>query len=682
MNEEAFLMKRMMILLLALLLLAFPAQGEENVGDKLLQALYRIVLRTDEGDTTLGAGVLFVEKDLLLTAEYCCQEGALYAIGRDGEFPVVYAEMANGGGAAVLQLAGKSAGEPLLLAEYDASVLPWLFGATREGALTSKPLTSALEGKYRDMTALVLRSEEGLLPGSVVVDANGGIVAMVVSQQTEGLGMYVALDPEGLVTTLRAPVDGIFPPAQGKWENAALTITWEDEERTDGQYAIIVSSDENEYYTWFDAASTERSQEIFLSPGHAYEWLLQWVPAGGKVEPDWDRMQRVSVPAGTFTAYEYQQRCCLAAGPKGSDDAQDLPPMQKITHAAIFNEKTDVYLQVDCTYKVDEWVTLPMSVELVAPDGQFFFATYDYRFAPDGENGDSYALPVQELFDYCRQYAGGTLPLGDYVIRYAFNGQIAGEYAFTVEESAVPEQKSEETDVGFITDLAVTADKGAINVSWAEADLPEGANVTVFCLYDGNTYYTYQPYKNGETEAQFFSVPGRGIAIWAVWSMSEEVVHAVPQRAEDVVSVAPTPEAPFMDNGFTNMHISVVTSTDAAAAMRNALLPVAPITREALTAPGTYVFFQTRDSYQVSETSSNHSLVLVLCTPDGMCFVEYGYYTFDVSLQASDMWLRDLTALFEGYESFGSGEPWPAGEYRVLYCIDGQIAGEYDFTLE
>lgn len=434
MNKEAFLMKRMMILLLALLLLALPVHGEENVGEKLSGALYRIVLRTEEGDMTLGSGVLFVQKDLLLTAEYCCQDGTLYAIGRDGEFPVVYGEKAHGGGVAVLQIAGQAAGEPLLLAGYESSVLPWLFGATPEGTLTSKLLKGALESKYRELDALVLRSVEGLLPGAVVVDTYGDIVAMVTGQQAEGLGMYTALDPDGVLASMNAGVDRIFPPAQAKWENAALILTWEDEERTDGQYAVIVSSDENEYYTWFDAASTECELEIVLAPGHQYDWQLQWVPAGGNVEPDWNRMQSVSAPAGAFTAYDYQQSCCLATGPRGSDDAHDLSPMKSITAAAICNEETDVYLQVECSYKVDEWVTLPMSVELIAPDGQFFFSTYNYNFAPDGVNGDSYALPVQELFDYCRQYAGGTLPLGDYVIRYAFDGQIAGEYPFTLEE--------------------------------------------------------------------------------------------------------------------------------------------------------------------------------------------------------------------------------------------------------
>ena len=43
--------------------------------------------------------------------------------------------------------------------------------------------------------------------------------------------------------------------------------------------------------------------------------------------------------------------------------------------------------------------------------------------------------------------------------------------------------------------------------------------------YNGNNYYTYQPYSDGETEAEFFSVPGRGVVIWAVWSMEKLPVH-------------------------------------------------------------------------------------------------------------------------------------------------------------
>ena len=73
-------------------------------------------------------------------------------------------------------------------------------------------------------------------------------------------------------------------------------------------------------------------------------------------------------------------------------------------------------------------------------------------------------------------------------------------------------------------------------------------------------------------------------------------------------------------------------------------------------------------------------MVIVLCTPEGLCFIDPLVYMFDPSLQTSDMWLKDISNLCRDYESLICGA-WPAGDYRILYCIDGQVAGEINFTL-
>ena len=48
----------------------------------------------------------------------------------------------------------------------------------------------------------------------------------------------------------------------------------------------------------------------------------------------------------------------------------------------------------------------------------------------------------------------------------------------------------------------------------------------------------------------------------------------------------------------------------------------------------------------------------------------------------SDLWVSDITTVFEDYERFCDGEPWPAGEYTVLYTIDGGEVARFSFTLE
>lgn len=675
------MMKRLMSLVLALMLvLSAAACAESGVGDKISNALYRIVLRTEEGDVSLGSATLFLENTILLTSSTCCAEGDLYAVGADGEHQILAWEKAKDTGVALMELATPSAGEPLSFASPDTQTLPLIFGVTVDGDIGSVPLTNALNTIYQGKEAVAFVGGDGLMPGGVAIDVEGGIMGLVVARQTEGQGMYIALDPDGLYDALMdaSSVDQ-FIAVTLEWQDGILQAQWEDEERPGGSYAISLTGDDNVYYTVYGEEVDKRSSKFIVPAGHTYHVQVQWVEEGEEApEPEWSGMTSIEVPATPFTEYGFRQECALTWHTSGTSVSE--PVGESVSQAQIGARTEELYLRIACSYDLEQEIELPMAVELCTPDGQFYFTSMGYILAPEYEEDDVIFISVSELFTECMGFSNGELPQGVYTLGYDIQGQRGGECTFTVTEETSAQTAS--ADSGFVTGLSVNEDKGAIAVSWADADLPEGANVTAFCLYNGNNYYTYQPYTDGETEAEFFSIPGRGVVIWAVWSMDEEVQHAVPQEQHEFVSVAPTAEEPFTDNGFTNLHIGVVPSKDLAAAMRNQLLPLVPITRDALNDPDTLMYFQTRDSYQVSETTSNHPLALVLCTPDGQCFVEYGSYIFDKSLQASDMWLRDITALFESHKSFAAGEAWPAGEYRVLYCIDGQIAGEYNFTLE
>ena len=74
-------------------------------------------------------------------------------------------------------------------------------------------------------------------------------------------------------------------------------------------------------------------------------------------------------------------------------------------------------------------------------------------------------------------------------------------------------------------------------------------------------------------------------------------------------------------------------------------------------------------------------MMLVLCTPEGQVFAYPLEYLFDATLQGSDLWLFDISSLCRSYEAMVPNA-WSAGDYRFLYCIDGQVAGEICFTLE
>ena len=171
------MMKRLTAVLLTVLLaFAACAQAESDLGTVLSGALYRIVLREDQGDITLGSGVLFADQKILLTAESCCVEGNLVAIGEDGEHEILAWEKADQTGAALMEMITPSTGTPLRLAAYDAKSLPFIFGVSPAGDIGSVQLYQALYTMYRGKEALIFSVKDRARIGKQVVIAANEIL--------------------------------------------------------------------------------------------------------------------------------------------------------------------------------------------------------------------------------------------------------------------------------------------------------------------------------------------------------------------------------------------------------------------------------------------------------------------------------------------------------------------------
>lgn len=430
------MMKRILSLALCLLMLGTAMSHAESDPYTLLKdALYRIVLRTEEGDTTLGSGVVFMQDNILLTAAGCCREGDLFAIGEDGEHRVVLCAPAGETGAALVELATSSAATPLALANYDKKSLPYIFGCDAKGNMGAAPLYQVLFAMYRGQNALTLSGEEGVLPGGIMADEQGNIIGLVVSQQMEGLGMYTALEPDSLYLALSGGGDAsAFLPLEVTWDEGLLTLTWTDETRTDGAYLLTLTTEENRYYTSYELLPGEREALLAVSPGHTYYMQLQWVDVGSEAQDMlWSAMTAYTVPETAFTQYGFQQSCYLASAPAGQEVTEALAELSPVTTTALTDEGSDLYLQVFNTYDVDGEITLPMTVALTAPDGQLYFEEMSYIFSPEYETDDVFAVPVDDLFAACRSFSGyGTMPEGEYTLCYTIGGWVAGEYTFTV----------------------------------------------------------------------------------------------------------------------------------------------------------------------------------------------------------------------------------------------------------
>ena len=678
----------LMLMMICTLLLTLSARAED-IYEQIDAALYRIVLRTAAGDTTLGSGVLYADSTTILTAEGCCREGELYAVGPDGEHKIQEARF-PGGGLAILTLAAPSPAAPLAMAQENAQSLPFIFGANVQDERGTMPLYNVradLQGKLR---TLLFSSEEGLLPGAFLTDQNARITALITAQQMEGVGSYAGLGVQALGRLLAAKEteSSSLLDCSLSFEDGRLTASWTDTPRTDGTYVITLLCDENQYYTTYETAFTERSLVIIPPPGHTYSVQVEHTSSeDAALPPDWARIKDYTLPLLPFRAFDFQAEYSMLSLPAGGKPSGSETPLTTFTPAVLTAPDRDIVLRADCSYAVSAPHAAALALEILPPDGQFFFDEQTITLTPDAAASDHILLPMDDLLASCARFSGNTLREGGYTLRFFLDGCLAGEFAFTVtadgeipESSPVPALPAEE---GFASQLAAKSDGGHITLTWDAASVPEGAKLRVYCLYGVNPYFSYQELETGAASAQLFAMPGYPVLAWAAWSKTGEFSPNLPiERQDQFIALDAAPASPLTAYSFRNIRIGLAASSDPQAAAGTDFLPQAPVTREMLSDRSTPIYFMTEDTYQISGTSDSHPLLIALITPDGLCFTDMGYYTFDLALQSSDLWLKDVSQLFADCEAIGGENAWPAGDYRLLYCIDGQIAGEFTFSLD
>lgn len=674
------MMKRILPILAALMLcLCLPLCASADMPD----ALYRIVLRTAEGDVPLGSAVVYGAADTLLTAEGCLREGTLFAIGADGEHAVSSWESIDATGMALLRLAEPSAAEPLPGASMEEYLHEEVYGVTAQGAFVSANAAPVQRSVSRTVENVTLSTMDGLLPGAVMLDESGALVAMTVSQQGEGQGLYSAVYEVDIAKAMAADAT-VFVPVTLSWDGGIIHLTWTDIDRTNGVYYLMIMAEENEFYTGMTVEADRRSASVVLSPGHTYYFLMQWVADGNgsSLVFDWDSMQTYTLPEGRFTQYGFEQSCALILADKGERVSGRKSSPALFTVDTLTSANTSRYLQLIYTHHTAEKVTLPMTVSLIAPDGQFYAEEMGCTFSPaDAGKELITTVSVDELLESCVEFsAGGTLPAGEYALCWSLAGKQAGRYAFTVAESGIPVPTAAPSSATLVENLAVTQADGLITVDWSGCGVPDGKLVTVYIAFESNLYYSYSVADAADGQAIMYSVPGEKCAIWAVAADEADHILMPETPAQKVLLTIPAAQTIRLHD-MHNLRCSVTVSADADAAEKGEYLPETPVTREALQR-GEHLYFQTEDAYTVAEESSEHALMLVLYLPDGMSLMYAGGYTFSPELADSDLWLLDITELMEDYSAILDGDEWLAGEYTLVYYVAGQTVAQCTFILE
>lgn len=461
------MMKRILSLALCLmmLLLLLPAQAETAAP----QTLYRIVLRTEDGDVSLGTGVLFGSKTALLTTAACYAKGDLYAIGPDGEYPLRYRGEIAGSPLLLLGFAGESKAEPVSITQSGPLERYTLLGMDRTGQLVQQPVSAERRSLIDGHSAVLLSAQEGLLPGAVMLDAQGNVACMVVSQHGEGEGVYAALTNVALYALLvddtvpceavsyteaqpaaeiplnSQPDDGLVHDFTASEENGVMTVDWTagtGYTLTDStEFTVYTVTGANPYLNYFSVTG-ETTVEIAVLPETE---LLLWIThsENGETEmvyPTYEPGSYLLVttePAEPFTLNGFTNvRCSLT--PCAEVDTltpADFLPQLPLTREVLADRDTPLYFQTEDTYSVtEESGDHPMLLALYTPEGYTFCYESSYIFMPEMVEGDLWLADVSELFASYEQFVDESArwPAGDYAFVYYIDGQVAGEIAFTL----------------------------------------------------------------------------------------------------------------------------------------------------------------------------------------------------------------------------------------------------------
>ena len=247
-----------------------------------------------------------------------------------------------------------------------------------------------------------------------------------------------------------------------------------------------------------------------------------------------------------------------------------------------------------------------------------------------------------------------------------------------------PPAKPEPTQ-GLLQEFTARYEAGLLIVDWADAVGVEITEDTVFYVYtlvDGNLYLSWDQLTCEDTTTTFPAAPGTEVGVWIGASQGETDEQFYPEQAGEMLQVTIPEAEPFTLNGLRNVRMGVTPGEPGMEGVATDFLPQEPLTREVLADRSRPIYFMTEDTYTCTAEDDDHTLLVTLYTPEGHTFNYFSGYVFMPEYAGSDLWVSDISAIFEDYERFCEGTPWPAGEYTILYTIDGGEVAHLTFNLE
>ena len=434
-------MRKLLILLICLALLPMlPAAAEESARTP----LFRLTATDENGqETNVGSALLALEGHMLFTGAPMDGQTGLTAYAPDGSAHAVREAVAGGGGLTLLILE-EGADVPFGGFSQERIGAGRLVGLTANGRWYDAPVTGATKAVYRGYDVWVVTAGEALRPGSVVVDAEGGLIGLTVAEWGEGEARYVVLAEDALLEAMAAEIQEggtEWLDAELRYEDGLLVIDWSgcelDGPDENSGITVYVECAANAYYVYYEVEPTVYATYTEAVPGYDY---LVWVerhygePSGNL---SLKHALNIAIPeADDFTDDDFTSECWLAWAPAGEvpDPTAKLPALEEITAETLMDPSRTLYLQVVNTYAVDEEMETTLILALETPEGYVFHTLNGYIFLPEAQEEDVWNADVSELFTRCLMYGDAmTFTPGAYTLSYLIGGHWAGRVTLTIE---------------------------------------------------------------------------------------------------------------------------------------------------------------------------------------------------------------------------------------------------------
>lgn len=436
-------MRKLLALLMCLVLLPLlPAMAEESAA----VPLFRLVA-TDEGgqEVTLGSGLLFLSRDMLLTA---AAADAVKAYGPDGAAYGIVEVTGFADGLNILVLDREAEGYYPSTLSYLTGLDGYVVGVTRDGQPYLAPAVSGTRALYDGREAALVSATEPLLPGAMMIDAWGDVMGAAVASWGEGENRYVLLTGKELTASLmdaRLPEtpDGTawLMDAELSYADGLLTVDWSgcelDGQDGDSVITVFVQGDTNPYYMYYIIPASEGQVRVDVAPGYSYNVWVSHTHGELDANLSWYNILPVDIPeAEQLVDYGFTDECWLAWSPVGEepDMAERLPELQPITAETLSDSARALYLQVVNTYAVEEEIETSLTLMLETPEGYVFHTLNGYIFMPELQTEDVWSADVSGLFtSYLTYSERGVFAPGPYTLSYLIGGQWGGRVTFTLE---------------------------------------------------------------------------------------------------------------------------------------------------------------------------------------------------------------------------------------------------------